>query len=67
MWIPKQVEFFQLQWLPAEREAIFKSGELPDVHRDPFDRLLAAQAIVGSFKLISPDHPFRDLGVDCLW
>jgi len=66
-WIPKQVEFFQLRSLPAVTEAIFKSGELPDLHRDPFDRLLAAQAIVGGFQLVSPDRPFRDLGVDCLW
>ena len=67
VWIPKHVEFFQLDPLPVATDAIYKSGELPDVHRDPFDRLLAAQAIVDSLKLVTPDRPLRDLGADCLW
>lgn len=30
-------------------------ARLPDVHRDPFDRLLVAQAMAGSFRLLTRD------------
>jgi PIN domain nuclease of toxin-antitoxin system len=67
IWIPKQVAFFRLQPLNISAEALFKSGELPLIHNDPFDRLLAAQALLHGLKFISPDPPFRAFGVDCLW
>jgi PIN domain nuclease of toxin-antitoxin system len=67
IWLPKQTAFFQLQPVRISSEAIFKTADLPLVHRDPFDRLLAAQALVDGFKFISPDPPFRAFGVDCLW
>ena len=63
----KQTAFFDLQPLAIDTEAIFRSGELPAVHRDPFDRLLAAQAIGGSFRFVTVDKAFGDLGVDRLW
>lgn len=66
-WIPKQIAFFDLQPVSIDAEAIFRSGELPDVHRDPFDRLLAAQAIGGLFRFVSVDKVFDDLGADRLW
>ena len=66
-WVPKQTAFFQLHPVRISLEALFKSGELPLVHADPFDRLLAAQALVDDFKFISPDLPFRAFTVDCLW
>jgi len=40
---------------------MYRSGELPRIHADPFDRLLAAQAIEGGLALLSPDTPFSDL------
>ena len=67
IWLPKQTAFFQIQTVRISPEAIFKTADLPLVHRDPFDRLLAAQSLVDGFKFISPDPPFRAFGVDCLW
>jgi PIN domain nuclease of toxin-antitoxin system len=66
-WIPKQVAFFQLRRCSPDTEALFRSGELPPVHHDPFDRLIAAQALTEPFHLISPDLPFREYGVSCIW
>ena len=66
-WIPKQTAFFDLQPLHIDAQAIFQSAELPNVHRDPFDRLLAAQAIGGAFRFLTIDEAFDDLGVDRLW
>lgn len=36
-------------------------------HRDPFDRMLAAQAHLEGLALVSRDRAFDDLGVDTIW
>ena len=66
-WVPAQAAFFQLRRLPLEAEPLYLSGELPMVHRDPFDRLLAAQAQSVSMSVLTPDSPFRDLGAQVIW
>ncbi|TFF27901.1 type II toxin-antitoxin system VapC family toxin [Jiella endophytica] len=43
------------------------AGQMPGTHRDPFDRLLAAQAITGSLAVVSCDTAFDDFGVARLW
>lgn len=40
---------------------------LPWHHRDPFDRLLAAQAITERCPLVTRDRVFRKYGVDVIW
>ena len=67
LWIPKQTKFFLIQRIKIGQEALFRSGELPPAHQDPFDRLIAAQGLSGSFHLLSPDEPFRVHGVSCVW
>jgi PIN domain nuclease of toxin-antitoxin system len=47
-------------------EAI-RSGLLPFHHRDPFDRLLAAQALELGVPLISRDAIFDRYGVQRIW
>jgi PIN domain nuclease of toxin-antitoxin system len=41
--------------LPVAMEHVLRVASLPDHHRDPFDRLLVAQAQVESLTLISTD------------
>lgn len=44
------------------------AGQLAWQHRDPFDRMLAAQAMVESAALVTADRAFADLpGVHVLW
>jgi PIN domain nuclease of toxin-antitoxin system len=66
-WVSTQMAFFQLDRLPIDTESIYLSGELPLVHRDPFDRLLAAQAQSQRLTVLTPDEPFEALGADVLW
>lgn len=40
---------------------------LPWHHRDPFDRLLAAQAVVERCPIVTRDRVFRKYGADILW
>lgn len=43
------------------------AGRLPIKHRDPFDRLLIAQALVEKLTLISNEERFETSGVSRLW
>jgi PIN domain nuclease of toxin-antitoxin system len=43
------------------------AGALPGPHRDPFDRMLVAQAMLESLLLVSNEQPFDVYGVARLW
>jgi PIN domain nuclease of toxin-antitoxin system len=40
---------------------------LPFHHRDPFDRVLAAQALLDGLAIVSADRVFRKYGVAVVW
>ena len=44
-----------------------RAGALPGQHRDPFDRMLAAQAQVESLPIVTKDPIFDDFGVTRIW
>ena len=67
LWLPRRLAFFQVQTLPISHGVIFRSDELPRVHNDPFDRLLAAQALEEDLTILSPDRPLALLGASRLW
>lgn len=66
-WLPSRLAFFKVRTLPLTHEAIYRSGELPRVHADPFDRLLAAQAMEAGMTILSPDLPLSLLGASRIW
>lgn len=41
--------------------------QLPAHHRDPFDRMLVAQALVEGLTIVSPDRQFKSYPVKVLW
>jgi PIN domain nuclease of toxin-antitoxin system len=43
------------------------AGALPGPHRDPFDRMLIAQAMLDDLVLVSNEHVFGAYGVRLLW
>jgi PIN domain nuclease of toxin-antitoxin system len=43
------------------------AGFLPGPHRDPFDRMLAAQSQVEGVPLVTADPAFRAFGTSVLW
>lgn len=53
--------------LPLANEAIFMLPKLPDIHRDPFDRLLVCEAIVEGAALVTPDDTIPRYPVKVLW
>ena len=67
VWIPEKLDYHQLERLELGWPAILRSGELPRSHPDPFDRLLAAQAIEAGLTVLTPDRAFAGLGAARLW
>ncbi len=67
LWIPSRLDFFQIEILPQQTESIFLSGELPPIHRDPFDRLIAAESIHHRIPVVTCDKPFSELGANRIW
>lgn len=57
-------QFELLSISPVHAEAV---GDLPWHHRDPFDRLLVAQALVEGLMLVSSDTLLVDYGVPVAW
>jgi PIN domain nuclease of toxin-antitoxin system len=43
------------------------AGELPLLHRDPFDRMLIAQARVESLSIVTADERIPRYGVPVIW
>ena len=53
--------------LPVQTDHALAVDRLPDPHRDPFDRLLVAQAIVEGAVLLTADKIFRQYPVTVVW
>ena len=53
--------------LPITVEDAARAGALPGPHRDPFDRMLIAQALARNLVLISSESLFDRYGVRRLW
>ena len=53
--------------LELNARAALLAGALPSEHRDPFDRMIAAQAIIGQLTLITNDAAMGELGAPTLW
>jgi len=66
-WIPSRMDYFFIQEIPLSNSVIYQSRHLPPGHADPFDRLIAAQAIERSCTLLSSDLRLRDLGAELIW
>ena len=53
--------------LPITVADAARAGALPGPHRDPFDRMLVAQALSGNLALVSIDFVMDEYGVNRLW
>lgn len=65
--IPEQMEKNGFALLPLRINHMAKITALPFHHRDPFDRLLAAQCLMEDFSMVSADAAFDNYAVRRLW
>ncbi|HEX5525740.1 MAG TPA: type II toxin-antitoxin system VapC family toxin [Solirubrobacterales bacterium] len=63
----EQLERAGVDLLPITPRHADRVGTLPLHHRDPFDRLLVAQADVDGLALVSADKDLRRYGVKVVW
>jgi len=53
--------------LPIEAAAALRAGRLVADHRDPFDRIIAAQALALDIVVLSPDTQLDQFGIRRVW
>jgi PIN domain nuclease of toxin-antitoxin system len=53
--------------LPVEVKTALRAGRLLGVHRDPWDRMIAAQALEMDIPIISIDSKLDEFGVRRIW
>ena len=56
-----------LQMIDPTADEMIESVALADHHKDPFDRLLIAQALRRGLLLVSRDAHISQYGVQCFW
>lgn len=65
--IPEQLTRNGFALLGMEFRHVARVADLPFHHRDPFDRVLVAQALVDELAIVSADGIFRKYGVTVVW
>lgn len=64
--VPRQLSSAGVGAIPVEHVHALRAGALPLHHRDPFDRLLIAQALELGVPVITADQAFDDYDVEVL-
>ncbi len=63
----QQRQLHRIESLSIDEAAALQSAKLPNVHRDPFDRILISQAILGGMAIVTPDRLIRMYPVRTVW
>ncbi len=66
-WKDELLAHTSLQLLMPDADNMIASVQLPPHHKDPFDRLIIAQAFAHKCVLVSKDGLFKAYGVPLLW
>jgi PIN domain nuclease of toxin-antitoxin system len=53
--------------LAIDTESALRAGRLTAEHKDPFDRMIAAQALALDVAVLSPDPQLEQFGVRRIW
>jgi len=67
IYVPKCMAAQGIQPLSITHTHALAVSELPEHHKDPFDRLLIAQARVEDMVILTADRAFRPYRVKLLW
>lgn len=65
--VPRERERHGMECLDLDEAATLHLTKLPDLHRDPFDRMLVCQAAVNGMTLLTPDEQIRRYPVVTTW
>jgi PIN domain nuclease of toxin-antitoxin system len=65
-WVPSRILAGQTSVLAIEVPHALRVAGLPAVHRDPFDRMIVAQALVEGVPVLTADSALAAYGVDVI-
>ena len=65
--IPEAMQKLSVIPLPIGFEIAISAATLPLVHRDPFDRIIIAEALKENVSVLTKDRTFADYGTHILW
>jgi PIN domain nuclease of toxin-antitoxin system len=65
--LPRLMGDHDFSSLPITDAHTLAAGLLPGDHRDPFDRIIAAQALAEKLTLVTRDPVFAQFGCKVLW
>ena len=66
-WWRRATELTAARVLPIRASHVTALAALPTRHKDPFDRILIAQAIAEGLELVTNDEPIRAYSVRTTW
>lgn len=66
-YIPSRLVAYRFRTLPVSAEHALRVATLPAIHRDPFDRLLVAQALVEGIPIVTSDPAITRYDVETIW
>ena len=66
-YVPEQRRLHSIESLPISERDALQVGKLPNIHRDPFDRLILAQAIVQGMAVVTNDSRMQRYEVPIVW
>jgi len=64
--LPLQRQRHQIESLPLDEQSVRYLGQLPQLHRDPFDRMLVCQANTNQMTLVTSDSAILQYSVAVL-
>ena len=67
VWIEEQLRRQVIEVLPLQRDTLYRAATLPPVHKDPFDRVIAADALQRDLRVVTPDKPFTFYSCHVVW
>ena len=65
--LPGQLRENAFQGLPVSAGHALRVWSLPELHRDPFDRMLVAQAQAEGLAIVTADREIPRYGVETVW
>jgi PIN domain nuclease of toxin-antitoxin system len=66
-YVPSRRRTCGIRSLPLEEETTLELPRLPNIHSDPFDRMLICQAIVHDLPILTPDPRIAQYPVRVVW
>jgi len=65
--IPEAMQKLAVLPLPIGFQTAISAAMLPLIHRDPFDRIIIAEAIKEKLIILTKDKAFGEYGIQSVW